>query len=161
MNTATATANAAAEVEVVATKDPAVGLGRATVAGYPIQVGPMKWLAEERAALMARKWKHFEARQLGATIGAELHGVDITRPLDEKIVAEIREALHAYKVIFFRDQPLSAQGHVEFAQSFGELEIHPFLPGNTGRRELVRFEKSAGRSPTCLFDVALSATRAR
>ena len=61
-------ANAAAEVEVVATKDPAVGLGRATVAGYQVQVGPMKWLAEERAALMARTWTHFEARQLGATI---------------------------------------------------------------------------------------------
>ena len=94
MTTATATANATAAVEVVATKDPSVGLGRATVAGYPIQVGPMKWLAEERSALMARKWKNFEARQLGATIGAELYGVDITRPLDEHLVAEIREALH-------------------------------------------------------------------
>ncbi|MFD9615470.1 TauD/TfdA dioxygenase family protein, partial [Streptomyces sp. NPDC059083] len=33
--------------------------------------------------------------------------------------------------------------HVAFARRFGDLEIHPFIPANTGQPELVRFEKSA------------------
>jgi len=55
----------------------------------------------------------------------------------------LRQALHDYKVIFFRDQPLDPEQHVAFARRFGELEVHPFLPSNTGEPELVRFEKTA------------------
>ena len=58
-------------------------------------------------------------------------------------MAELRQALHDYKVIFFRDQPLTPHQHVAFARRFGELEIHPFLASNTGEPELVRFEKTA------------------
>ena len=32
---------------------------------------------------------------------------------------------------------------MRFARRFGDLEVHPFIPGNTGEPELVRFEKSA------------------
>ena len=46
--------------------------------GYPIAVGPFTHLAEERDRLAALRWTHFEARQLGPTVGAELRGVDLT-----------------------------------------------------------------------------------
>jgi taurine dioxygenase len=59
------------------------------------------------------------------------------------VIEELREALHAYKVLFFRDQPLTAAQHVTFARRFGDLEVHPFAPSNTGEPELVRFEKDA------------------
>ena len=76
-------------------------------------------------------------------MGAEIAGVDLTAELPAEVVEELRAALFDYKVIFFRDQPLTPQQHVAFARKFGHLEIHPFLPSNTGEPELVRFEKTA------------------
>jgi alpha-ketoglutarate-dependent taurine dioxygenase len=111
--------------------------------GYSIPVGPFSHLAAERDRLSALTWRHFDAAPLGSTVGAELSGIDLRDPLPDDAVAEVRQALYDYKVIFFRDQPLTPQQHVAFARRFGDLEIHPFLPSNTGEPELVRFEKTA------------------
>lgn len=111
--------------------------------GYPTLSGPFTHLVDERDRLAGLRWEHFEARQVGSTLGAEISGIDLTGELPDAAIAEIRQALHDYKVIFFRDQPLTSAGHVAFAQRFGELEVHPFIPSNTAEPELVRFEKSA------------------
>ena len=39
-------------------------------------------------------------------------GVDLTSDLPEAVIDEIRQALFEYKVIFFRDQPLTPARHV-------------------------------------------------
>lgn len=108
-----------------------------------MEVGPLGHLAEERRRLAGLQWKHFTVRPMAATIGAELSGVDLTTDLPDAAIAEIRQALHDFKVIFFRNQPLTPEQHVAFARRFGELEIHPFIPSNTSQPELVRFAKSA------------------
>ncbi len=46
-------------------------------------------------------------------------------------------------MLFFRNQVLTAEQHIEFARRFGELEVHPFLRNNDERPELVRFAKDA------------------
>lgn len=111
--------------------------------GYSIPVGPFSHLAAERDRLSALTWRHFDAKPLGSTVGAELSGIDLRETLSDDAIAEVRQALYDYKVIFFRDQPLTPHQHVAFARRFGDLEIHPFLPSNTGEPELVRFEKTA------------------
>ena len=63
----------------------------------------------------------------GSTIGAVLDGPDLTTDLPEPVIAEIAAALAEYKVIFFREQPLTSAQHVAFARRFGDLEIHAFL----------------------------------
>ncbi|MGO9857545.1 MAG: TauD/TfdA dioxygenase family protein [Acidimicrobiales bacterium] len=125
------------------TTETAPGRGAFRLPGYPIAVGPFTHVAAERDRLASLRWRTFDARLLGATVGAEISGVDLTGALGDDVIAELRQALHDYKVIFFRDQPLTPPQHVAFARRFGDLETHPFLPSNTGEPELVRFEKTA------------------
>ena len=61
------------------------------------------------------------ARRLASTsgpmsghTGAEILGVDLSRPLDARLVAEIRATLLRWKVVFFRDQDLTQDQHVAF-----------------------------------------------
>ncbi|HXY91430.1 MAG TPA: TauD/TfdA family dioxygenase [Acidimicrobiia bacterium] len=131
--------------ETPVTTDAGYGLGvmRFTLQPYPVKVGPESHVAAERDRLDGLRWQHFDARRLSPTIGGEIGGVDLTAPLADPVVDDLRWALHEYKVIFFRDQPLTAEEHVAFARRFGDLEVHPFIPSNTGQPELVRFEKSA------------------
>ena len=130
--------------EVLATDDPGARLGARLYFGADGNFfGPAAHLAEERRRLAAARWNHFDAQRLGATIGAVISGVDLRVEQPQDVIDELRAALLAYKVIFFRDQPITAEQHVAFARRFGELEVHPFIPGNTGVPELVRFEKGA------------------
>lgn len=67
-------------------------------------------------------------RPLSVHIGAEVSDVDLTAPLSEQTVREIREALVRWKVIFFRDQPLTHSQHIRFAEYFGQPTIgHPIF----------------------------------
>ena len=43
---------------------------------YDLEVGLLGHLAAERARLAALRWPHFDARRLGAMIGAEISGVE-------------------------------------------------------------------------------------
>jgi taurine dioxygenase len=70
-----------------------------------------------------------DVRPLAGHIGAEIHGVDLSRPLERETVAEIRSTLLAWKVVFFRDQHLSQEQHIAFGRQFGEVTpAHPTLP---------------------------------
>lgn len=121
----------------------ALAAKRFTLPGYPLQVGPAAHLAAERDRLNALAWEYFDVTRLGATIGAVLDGPDLTTDLPDEVIAEIARALADYKVIFFRDQPITSEQHVAFARRFGELEVHAFLGASKDDEHLVRFEKSA------------------
>src|SRR5580658_7366370 len=56
-------------------------------------------------------------------IGAEIRGVDLTRPLPEPQLTDVRNAFLKWKVIFFRDQDLDHAQHVAMARQFGEPTI--------------------------------------
>src|SRR3546814_18011566 len=61
-------------------------------------------------------------------IGAEISGIDLACEQDDATIAEIRAALLAYKVAFFRDQFLTAEQHIAFARPFGPLQTPPPPP---------------------------------
>lgn len=66
---------------------------------------------------------------ISGTIGAEVSGVDISRPLSDAVIAEIRQALLDHLVIFIHDQALTPQEQLDFAQRFGEPLAYPFIKG--------------------------------
>lgn len=57
-------------------------------------------------------------------IGAEIEGVDLTRPLSPLQAREIHDALMQHQVVFFRDQPMDFEAHQNFARHYGELILH-------------------------------------
>jgi taurine dioxygenase len=63
-------------------------------------------------------------------IGAEISGVDLSRPVNAETFAEIRAAIARWKVIFFRDQTLSNDALKAFGRNFGPLTpAHPISEG--------------------------------
>lgn len=70
----------------------------------------------------------FEIEPVGPTIGAEIRGLDLTRPPDAESFRALEAALIAHKVVYLRDQQIGTRQHVAIGHMFGELEIHPFSP---------------------------------
>jgi taurine dioxygenase len=70
----------------------------------------------------------FQVRRLGASLGAEILGVDLKAPMGDDAFAAFEAALVEHKVLAVRDQFLTTEQHVAFSRRFGELEVHPMRP---------------------------------
>ena len=70
------------------------------------------------------------------TFVAEIGDLDLAR-LTDAVFAQIEAAFERYAVLIFRNQPISEEQQLAFAQRFGELEVsvQPFVqtPGNKRR----------------------------
>src|SRR5690606_15923699 len=73
--------------------------------------------------------RRITVRRIAGALGAEIGGVDLSQPLAEEVVAEIRRALLDHLVIFFRDQSLTPQQILAFGRRFGEPVEYPMLKG--------------------------------
>lgn len=83
------------------------------------------------------KYERIIVKPVTTRIGAEIEGVDLSKPVDDQTHLEIYEALKAHCVIFFRDQKLDHESHKEFGRRFGELHVHPAIPGPEGHPEIL------------------------
>lgn len=59
-----------------------------------------------------------------AALGAEVSGLDLSRPVDDESFTMVREAYEEHSVLLFRGQKLTPQQHIDFSRRFGKLEIH-------------------------------------
>ena len=75
--------------------------------------------------------------KLTPIIGAEIGGVDLSQPLGNQTFEEIHRALAENLVIFFRDQRITDEQHLDFGRKFGKLHIHPAAPHEPGHPELM------------------------
>lgn len=76
-----------------------------------------------------RNYRHIEVRPVAGALGAEIHGLDIARALDDDVVGEVRQAFLDHLVIFLRDQTVTPAQQVAFARRFGEPMEYPQLKG--------------------------------
>jgi alpha-ketoglutarate-dependent taurine dioxygenase len=70
-----------------------------------------------------------DVRPLSGHTGAEIHGIDLSQPLDPEVLGQVRATLLQWKVVFFRDQDITPEQHIAFGRQFGEVTpAHPTLP---------------------------------
>jgi taurine dioxygenase len=82
-----------------------------------------------------------EVRRIAGALGGEIHGVDLSRPLAQDSVAEIRRALLDHLVIFLRGQDLTPAQFLAFARSMGEPVEYPFVKGIPDYPEIIQVMK--------------------
>ncbi|MBD2139707.1 TauD/TfdA family dioxygenase [Anabaena sp. FACHB-1237] len=88
-------------------------------------------------------YQNIEVKPIAGRIGAKIKGVNLATHLSDEIISEIRRALVQYKVIFFRNQELDANGQVDFARRFGEITTaHPTVPSLPGYPEVLDLDYS-------------------
>lgn len=68
------------------------------------------------------------AKRLTNALGAEVSGIDLSRPLDAETAETVRELFHEHQVLFFRDQNIDDEAQRDFAAHFGPLQHFAFLP---------------------------------
>lgn len=62
----------------------------------------------------------------GAALAAEIHGLDLSKPMDDRTFAVIEHAYNEHGVIFFRNQGITPEQQVAFTRRFGEIEFNIF-----------------------------------
>lgn len=58
-------------------------------------------------------------KRVSGSLGAEVNGLDVRR-MSNADVAEVKQAWHEHKVLFFRDQQLQPKEFLEFSAHFGK-----------------------------------------
>jgi alpha-ketoglutarate-dependent taurine dioxygenase len=66
----------------------------------------------------------FDIRPLNDTMGAEIFGLDISRPIDGVTRGAIMRAFLKFHILVFRGQSLTKDRQAAFSENFGELEHH-------------------------------------
>lgn len=85
----------------------------------------------------AAAYDHILVQPTTPAIGAEIVGVDLSQPIPDAVLNEVRRALAEHLVIFFRDQAITPEQHLAFGRRFGTLAIHPAAPSAPGYPELM------------------------
>tara|TARA_Y100000991_G_scaffold205737_1_gene182275 strand:+ start:277 stop:1101 length:825 start_codon:yes stop_codon:yes gene_type:complete len=73
-----------------------------------------------------------KVRPLAPAMGAEVIGIDLSAPLEDAIIAELRNVWLEHQMIVIRGQDLTPAQQLAFAKAIGEPDIYPFLTGLEG-----------------------------
>jgi taurine dioxygenase len=86
-----------------------------------------------------------EVRKLTGGCGAEVLGVDLRRLTDDQWQA-VRRAFIDHGVIFFREQQLTPEDHIEFARRWGSIDINKFFPADGSYPEIAEVRKEKAQT---------------
>jgi taurine dioxygenase len=77
--------------------------------------------------------------------GAVISGVELTQ-LTAADAQQIKQALGEYGVVFFRDQSLTSEHHIELAEKFGRININRFFASLPDYPQIAQVLKEASQS---------------
>ena len=86
-------------------------------------------------------------KRLGVFLGAEITGIDLTRPLGQPAIDALGLAHAEHGVLVFPDQVLSSDDLMRFGRYFGQLSVHPFSTSTADNPELIVFDNKEGNPP--------------
>ena len=90
----------------------------------------------------------FKVEAITPAIGAEITGVSLIKNINIDTVEKIYDALIKYQVIFFREQNLSPQSHLQLAKYFGKIDPgHPVYPHVEGFQSIVLLKNDLNSKP--------------
>lgn len=87
--------------------------------------------SSDRVAVPERRthYETFELTALTPHIGAEIRGLDLSKPLTGEQAVELEQAFLDWMVLSIRDQHLTRDQHKAFGRRFGKLHVHPMHSG--------------------------------
>ena len=96
-------------------------------------------------AVIKNDYNSIRVTPFAPNLGAEIRGVDLSKPMPNEQFAEIHDAFLTYQVLFFKEQAeIPPEQHIAFGKRFGELHAHPAAPTMKGHPEI--FEIHATRN---------------
>ncbi len=107
----------------VVTRGGGVANGQAVTDGQATTDGPSA--ADGVVVADEETYPSFTLTPLTGSIGAEITGLQVDRPLERGAADDLRRALARYLVLFLRDQPLTDEQHLALARVFGEPNVYP------------------------------------
>lgn len=69
--------------------------------------------------------QQYTINPLGAALGAEVLGLDLTQPVGPDLIQRMKDALNQYGVLCFREQNLTEAEQIAFSKLWGPLEDFP------------------------------------
>lgn len=84
-----------------------------------------------------------DVKASGGACGATVTGVDLTRPLTDATVADIRAAWLEHHVLAFPDQAMSDDDLERFTLYFGPFGDDPFIAPIPGRKHIIAVKREA------------------
>jgi taurine dioxygenase len=93
--------------------------------------------SKKMVAIRTNNYQHIEVGPFAPNLGADIYGVDLSKPVPDDQFADIRQAFLDYQVLFFRQQSeIPPDLHVTFGKRFGPLHAHPAAPTMDGHPEI-------------------------
>jgi taurine dioxygenase len=69
-------------------------------------------------------------KKMGARLGAEIQGVDLSKPMDDATFEQIKQAFYEHEVIYFRGSEFSDEDHIRFSRRWGEVRKLKYNPND-------------------------------
>ena len=78
-----------------------------------------------------------------ASLGAVIDGVDLAQNLSDSTLEELKSVFGRYSVIFFRNQDLTPQQHIDLAERGGSINVNRFFKPLEGYPKIAQVIKEA------------------